>query len=340
MNKKTKTALEMLVFIIITVIISLSSPLNPWLGGSFTEIQNEILDISYSIRQGFLAYVELDGHYGPALYEFYGLGYLPTDTNVCHFIMELVLVFFTVMFNYKTASLYTSKIFSFVVAAVLTIFEIGSFTHAGAEELLYFIFTLTVYHVARQLKYGFLSYHTYLLAIDFALVFFIQPGYSPIWFIMILFFAIKYPLEKIPSKDYKAFWFSVAEGLITVLIPMGLYLCYFKNSGEFWENVVIYTYHHMGSFSESLRTLCFTPWFILTIIFLVVISIKKLKGEHIADLCYWLYFMVVSYIVIALQPDNLPSIVQFSKALYIIPLASTFSLVDKLIGLESETRKF
>ncbi len=67
---------------------------------------------------------------------------------------------------------------------------------------------------------------------------------------------------------------------------------------------------------------------------------KKLKGEHIADLCYWLYFMVVSYIVIALQPDNLPSIVQFSKALYIIPLASTFSLVDKLIGLESETRKF
>ncbi|CBK74258.1 hypothetical protein CIY_14670 [Butyrivibrio fibrisolvens 16/4] len=78
---------------------------------------------------------------------------------------------FTVMFNYKTASLYTSKIFSFVVAAVLTIFEIGSFTHAGAEELLYFIFTLTVYHVARQLKYGFLSYHTYLLAIDFALVF-------------------------------------------------------------------------------------------------------------------------------------------------------------------------
>lgn len=157
---------------------------------------------------------------------------------------------------------------------------------------------------------------------------------------MLVFFAFKFPLEKISKKNYKAFWISLVEGLVTVLIPMGLYLLYFKNAREFWENVVVYRFTSMGSFIAGIENVCFTPWIIITVVYLVVISIKKLKGEDIADLCYWLYFMVLSYIIIALQGDNLPSAVQFSKALYIIPLASAFSLVDKLLGLEVEERKF
>ena len=141
MNKKVKVSLEFFAVLLITAIIAISSPFNPWIEETFTTVQNEILDIAYSVRQGFLAYVELDGHYGPVLYEFYGLGYLPTDTHMMHFIMECVIIFFTVLFNFKTAKLYTSAIFALISTFILTVFEMGAFTHAGAEELLFFVFS-------------------------------------------------------------------------------------------------------------------------------------------------------------------------------------------------------
>lgn len=340
MNSKVKFALEVLVILSITLIIAMSSPFNPWIEGSFTTIQTEILDISYSVRQGFLAYVELDGHYGPVLYEFYGLGYLPTDTHIVHFIMEIVVVFFTVLFIYKTAKLYTSEIFALISTFILTVFELGSLTHAGAEEFMFFIFALTAYHVARQLKYGFLSYHTYLLAIDFGLVFFLQPVYSIIWVILLVFFGVKFWCDKIPSDEYKAFILSVLEGVITVMIPMGLYLWYFKNAAAFWQNVVVYNFSRMGTFEEGLRTVCGTPWIILLSVLIVVIIIKSIRKENVSDLSCWIGLMFVSYIVIALQDGNPESIVQMSKVLYIVPLASAFSLVDMLLGWSVEKRKF
>ena len=73
MNKKLKRCLEFLGVLAITFVISLSSPLNPWMNNAFTSMQEGILDIAHQIRDGFLAYVEVDGNYGPVLYEFYGL---------------------------------------------------------------------------------------------------------------------------------------------------------------------------------------------------------------------------------------------------------------------------
>ncbi|SHI62215.1 hypothetical protein [Pseudobutyrivibrio xylanivorans] len=340
MNRKVKSCLEALAILSITMIIAMSSPFNPWIEGTFTTIQSEILDIAYSVRQGFLAYVELDGHYGPVLYEFYGLGYLPTDTHIVHFIMESVVIFFTVLFNFKTAKLYTSEVFALISTFFLTVFEMGSFTHAGAEEFMFFLMSLTAYHVARQLKYGFLSYHTYLLTIDFGLVFFLQPVYSLIWIVLIIFFAVKFKTEKISSDAYKAFVISVIEGLITVIIPMGLYLWYFKNAKAFWQQVVVYNFSNMGTFGEGLKTVCGTPWIILLTVLIIVIIIKHLKKENVSDLCFWLGFMFVSYVIIALQGDNPTSIVQLSKALYIVPIASACSLFDKFLGLTVEKRQF
>ena len=340
MNKNKKMLLESLVILLITMIIAMSSPFNPWLEGFFTAAQEEILDIAYSVRQGFLAYVELDGHYGPVLYEFYGLGYLPTDTHIVHFIMECVLVFFTVLFYFKTAKLYTSEIFSLISAFIITVFELGAFTHAGAEEFMFFLFALTSYHVARQLKYGFLSYHTYLLVIDFGFVFFLQPGYSPIWIILIMFFAVKFKADQLSKEEYRAFIVSVIEGLVTVIIPMTLYLWYFKNAKAFWQNVVVYNFSNMGTFGEGLKNVCGTPWIILLTVFVLVIIIKNIKRESVSDLCCWLGIMFVTYIVIALQGDNPSTVVQLSKGLYIVPLAAAFSLIDKLLGWKVEERKF
>ena len=70
----------------------------------------------------------------------------------------------------------------------------------------------------------------------------------------------------------------------------------------------------------------------------VQMLVKAFAGENIADLCCWLGIIIVGIIVIALQGENLPSYLELSKALYVVPLASLFSLLDKPFGLKIEER--
>lgn len=338
MNENLKRCLEFVALVAITFVIALSSPFNPFMNNAFTEIQNSILDTALSVREGFLAYVEVDGHYGPVIYEFYGLGYLLTEKHTVHFIMECMILFFSVVFVYKTAKLYTSEIFSLIVTAVLTILGWGALTHAGAEEMLFFIMTLTNYHIARQLKAGFLSHHAYLLAIDLGMVLFIQPAYFWYWAVLIVFFAVKFKVDGIDSKQYRSFWFSTIEGWFTVALPMGLYLWYFKNGEAYLQQVVSYNMNLLGSFGAGLKIVCGTPWIIIPIAFVIAMIIKVMQGEEIVDLCFWLGFVIVGIIVIALQGENLDSYLEVSKALYVVPLASLFSLLDKPLGLKIEER--
>ncbi len=341
MNTKLKHCLEFIGIAAITFVIALSSALNPWTVDSTTAIQKEILDYALQVRNGFLAYVEIEGgHYGPVLYEFFGLGYLPMETHEVQFAMECIMLFFTVLFTYKTAKLFTSPIFAFISAAFLTVFEWGALTHAGAEELMFFILSLSCYHIARLLKYGFLSHHAYLLAIDLGLVFFLQPGYVFIWGIMILFFAIKFIIDGLKGKGYLAFWLSTLEGFATVGVPMGLYLWYFKNAKDFWQQVVVYNMNNLGGLADGLRIIWGTPWIVLAGVLIVVTVIKALMGENVMTYICWFGFMIVVFVVIALQGDNLDSYLQLSKAVYIVPMAGAFSLLDKPLGLKIEERKY
>lgn len=340
MNKNLKRTLEFLGILTVTIVITLSSPLNPWVTNAFTQVQNEIFDIALQVRNGFLAYVELDGHYGPVLYEFYGLGYLPTETHVVHFAMEAAIIFGIVWFQYKTAKLFTSEIFAFISATVLTVFGWGALTHAGAEELMFFCLTLSGYHIARQLQSGFLSYHSYLLAIDLGCVFFLQPGYVFIWVVMVLFFAIKFKVDGLKGKEYRQFWFSTIEGLLTVGIPMGLYLTYFRNAIEFWDKVVIYNFQNIGDLVGGLRIVCGSPWIALLPTLVVVIIIRVFTEQRIAPLCFWTFYMVLVFGVIAIQGGNLDTFLQLSKAVYIVPIASVFSLLDGVFGFKKEEKEF
>ena len=47
MNKKLKVCLEVVLIAVLTFIVTLSSPFNLWITNSFTDVQNEILDIAY-----------------------------------------------------------------------------------------------------------------------------------------------------------------------------------------------------------------------------------------------------------------------------------------------------
>lgn len=340
MNKNLKKFLQCLVVFAIALIVSISSSFNPWVNGTYTQIQEEILDIAQSVRDGFLAYVEVEGHLGPVVYEFYGLGFLAENSQLVHYLMELVVIYVSVMFIYKTAKLYTSEVFSFVIAALVTIIGWGSLTHAGAYLLLFFIMSLSGYHIARQLKSSYLSYHTYLLAIDMALVFFLQPAYSIIWICVLVMLAIKFKVDGVESKEYKTFYVSIFEGILTVFIPMGMYLWYFKNLEGFFNQVVVYNFTNWGSFGAGIQILLLTPWTLALIAGIVAITVKYLSNEKVIDLCCWMGYIVLTLIIVAAQADNLSSTVEIVKVLYVVPLASVFSLLDKPLGLKVEERKY
>ena len=147
-----------------------------------------------------------------------------------------------------------------------------------------------------------------------------------------------FKIDGIDKKQYKAFWFSTIEGMLTVAIPMGIYLWYFKNGSAFMQQVVVYNMKNIGTFGEGLKIVCGSPWAACLILLVVVMILKAIAGDSITDLCCWLGIIIVGIIVIALQGENLDSYLQLSKALYIVPLASFFSLIDKPLGLKVEER--
>ena len=61
-------------------------------------------------------------------------------------------------------------------------------------------------------------------------------------------------------------------------------------------------------------------------------------NEKVSDLCIWLGIIICAIIVVALQGENLDSFKVAVKALYIVPVASILSLLDKPLGLKIEER--
>ena len=115
---------------------------------------------------------------------------------------------------------------------------------------------------------------------------------------------------------------------------------HFKNVKEFFQNVVVYNMNNIGGFAEGIKIVCGSPWFVLMLVFVVVTIVKVFLNDRIVPLVCWMGFMGVTFIVIALQGDNLSTFLQLSKAVYIVPIASVFSLLDKPLGLKIEEREF
>ncbi len=333
MKEKLKRWLPIIVLIGITFLVECSSPLCMWKENIFTEYQDQMYSIAHQIRDGYLAYVEVDGHYGPVVYELLGLGYLLTDTHIVHFLTELVLIFITLLAFYNTAKLYTTEVFSILAAGLLGVLGWGDFTLAGPEEIIIPIFAVAGYHIASQLHDGYRGNHTYLLAVESGLIFFAQPGYIFIWAIMIVFFMIYYKITKLEKKQYRRFIASIFEGLITVAVPMCLYLLFFKNAKAFYENVVVYNFEAIGTLADGLFVIISTPWVGALIVFLVLGAVTLVKNGHAQDYVGWLIFSVVVVIVVSIQGGNYLSFRELTKVIYIVPLATVGMICDRFLGL-------
>ena len=89
---------------------------------------------------------------------------------------------------------------------------------------------------------------------------------------------------------------------------------------------------NLGTLNEGLKIIVGSPWIAIVALFIVVIIVKALTDNKIVELCSWLGIIVFAIVIIALQGENLPSYLQLAKALYVVPVASAFSLIDKFFG--------
>ena len=334
MNENTKKWLPVVAIAILSVIAACSSPICLWMDNSntLTAIQGQMFDIAYQIRQGFLAYTEVDGHYGPVVYELIGLGYLPTTTHLVHAIEEMVLIFVSMLTLYHTARFYTSEVMSVVCAALVIMIGWNTFTTAGAEEIIFPLLALCGYHFIALLRNGYTAgHHIYLIAIELGLVFFAQPGYIFIWVFVLAFMAIHFKQQGLEKDQYKRLWASMFEGLITVAIPMLIYLWFFHNIGGFFKSVVGYNFSNMGTLGGGLSIVCGTPAIILLAVVIFGIFFNQIEAGTNAEFVAWLAFAVVVLFVVAFQGDNLASFQLLTRVIYIVPLAIIGSLLDKVL---------
>lgn len=128
---------------IMALLICLCSPLHPFAKNSPNTDSSVFLLIGKSMAQGMMPYTDLFDHKGPLLYVINWLGMLVGFTGV--WLIELVCVFFSVWFCYKTARRFFNESASFLgtfvtFIAIFDWFQGGNLTESYALPLLFIAF--------------------------------------------------------------------------------------------------------------------------------------------------------------------------------------------------------
>jgi hypothetical protein len=219
----------------IALCVCMLSSLNP-LSKDIPGIDSSVfLTIARGIVSGKLAYVDFFDHKGPFLYFIDALGLLVgrgSYTGV--WLMELLFMFVSVFFAYKTARFFGGKLcaflgigFSFITLAPF--FEKGNMVEEYVLPFIFislYIFT-KYYFTQAQLSKIKLS----ILGACFGVSLLLRPNMFALWaaFCLVIFF------QKLWKKDYKLlgqYILFFLAGTLLLLLSFGLYL---KMTGSFDE---------------------------------------------------------------------------------------------------------
>ena len=345
-KEKLRTWLPVLCLMVLTGIVAAFSPLNPWGDSEFTKVQQTMLDSSQRVRDGYLAYVEIDSNSGPVLNEILALGILASShfktPYIINFIIEIVIIFASTLFVYKTIHLMASEWTSVVMTAVLFLWYVRMFTVAGAEEYVFPLLAASTYTLVAQIKKGYMGYMTYDMAVCMALVFFLQSNYVIIWIGYIIILCASMKVKELPKDQWKRLWMSILEGIGTVTIPMAIYLWYFDNIKEFFDSVVLFRLEDIknsaASHSINAGEMLGNSMIVLLAVYVVLMLYKGIKGKMESENQVWLVIMALILITTSFQSDHLESFQLLAKVIYIMPLAMVAECIDELINLNKKRK--
>ena len=320
------------------------------LGTNFSQINHNILShdcgifsyIAFAMQKGRVLYKETWDNKGPLLYFIYYIGFL-INSKYGVYLLELISIFISVLFGYKTIKLITDKKLYSIIGIIYTFsvwgvtFEGGTFSESFALPLMFigiYLFTKKIFK-GQKLK----NLEIVILGILTALIASLRLNMLAIFLALFIVIGIDLIFEKQFKEILRWLAYGVL-GFIIAIIPILIYLIYNKALVDCMNTAYfgILSGFNSGTIINKIRVLIsmiitfnISGGSILILGFIIT-SILLIINKNITNKNYKKYIMcIILAIVINLYANSVAGAYQMHYLLTFIPiLAMAISLAIKL----------
>ena len=320
------------------------------LGTNFSQINHNILShdcgifsyIAFAMQKGRVLYKETWDNKGPLLYFIYYIGFL-INSKYGVYLLELISIFISVLFGYKTIKLITDKKLYSIIGIIYTFsvwgvtFEGGTFSESFALPLMFigiYLFTKKIFK-GQKLK----NLEIVILGILTALIASLRLNMLAIFLALFIVIGIDLIFEKQFKEILRWLAYGVL-GFIIAIIPILIYLIYNKALVDCMNTAYfgILSGFNCGTIINKIRVLIsmiitfnISGGSILILGFIIT-SILLIINKNITNKNYKKYIMcIILAIVINLYANSVAGAYQMHYLLTFIPiLAMAISLAIKL----------
>ena len=237
--QRNSKAIIYLVLFLITFSIVYTSTLNPFLSRIMNVDTSVYISITQGITRGHALYKDMADNKGPLLYLLSVPGFFFGGTTGV-WITELIIIFISFLFMYKTALLFTNT-----KNALLTVFFTSLATHpfyyvnAGTEEyalpfLAVSFYIFTKHYISAKAKF----FEIVILGISFACSIMLRLNMFPLWGGFCLIIIIESVINK-KYIDILKYIVGFILGILLIFIPVYLYLRSNNAIGDFFNYVIL-----------------------------------------------------------------------------------------------------
>lgn len=206
------------------------------------------LYIGRGMHQGKIPYKDMFDHKGVALYF---IEYLGTCVKgyAGIYILELVGIFITTFFIYRTAALSVKNVYIQLFVTFLTVYLFGRSVYGGgntSEEFALPCIAYANYVFLRSIKTGEYKIKDFFFAgLAFCLVLLFRVNMVAPWAFYIVYFLV----TLIRARTYKTLRTIVlgfAGGVLVVLIPSMLYLILTSSLADMWDTYILFNFIYIS----------------------------------------------------------------------------------------------
>lgn len=301
MKNLTKINIKSICFLFIVsflVIFLFSIGTSPFYGNYYTGDSSIFITIGKAMKEGKIVYKDIFDHKGPILFFIQMLGQYIYEGRLGIFLLEVLALFISNIFLYKTTCLFTTNKKSLLSVLVSMIFmsyfiETGNYSEEYSLPFLSICLYLAMKWLKSENKFSKKIYfYSFIYGICFAIIAFIRLNNAA----MICGIGLAITIILIKEKKFKNLFAcagSVILGILIVSIPILLYFyhvdaLYDMLYGTFIHNFIYINSHINTNMSMFARLIMA---FILT--FLLIFNCKEKCNTK-----YYNLIMIMSYLAI------------------------------------------
>lgn len=229
-----------LIFLFISILVLIESPLSPITGGQLNFDSGVYIYTGFRMSKGYLPYLETWDNKGLVMYLINMVGIL-INYNYGVWFIEVVSLFISAIFMYKTFIIFASKTIS-IISVVYVLIAIGGLLWGGnyTEEFALPYSFIAIYIFSKSIisNENLNKLQSILLGVTFAITLLLRPNIAVVWPAFFLVYFLNLLNKKKYLISFKNLLFFIL-GISLTLIPVIYYLLINDIFFEFIEATLI-----------------------------------------------------------------------------------------------------